>query len=219
MSAILFKFNGDINALLRKANGEIITLPGVGGTNIQAIAINDLGQVAGFSTDAAGFGHPGVWAENGFNELSLPADATNFAVNGINNLRQVSGAYLDGSSVSHALRWESDGTFQILPDLPGGSGFAIALNNNGDVVGCSADANSDIHAARWQQLPDQSFEIKDLGTLGGLTSEANDINDAGQIVGTADLPTAFAHAFLWENDLMTDLGTLGGGFQPGFFNQ
>ncbi|MCH7677613.1 hypothetical protein IH879_22070, partial [candidate division KSB1 bacterium] len=215
MSAILFKNNGDINALLRKANGEIISLPGVGGTNIRAIAINDLGQVAGFSTDAGGLGHPGVWDANGFNELLLPAGATAFAVNGINNFGQVSGAYLDGSSVSHALRWESDGTFQILPDLPGGSGFAIALNNNGDVVGCSADANSDNHAVRWQQLSGQSFEIKDLGTLGGPTSQANDINDAGQIVGTADLP-AFAHAFLWENDLMTDLGTLGGDFSRAF---
>jgi len=56
MSAIL-KNNGDFNALLRKANGEIISLPGVGGTNIQAVAINDLGQVSGFSTDADGFGH------------------------------------------------------------------------------------------------------------------------------------------------------------------
>ena len=216
MSAILFKNNGDINALLRKANGEIISLPGVGGTNIQAIAINDLGQVAGFSSDANGFGHAGVWDANGFRELPLPAGATAFAVTDINNLGQVSGAYLDGSSVSHALRWEADGTFQILPDLPGGSGFALALNNNGDVVGRSADANSDNHAVRWQQLSGQSFEIKDLGTLGGPTSQANDINDAGQIVGTADLPTAFAHAFLWENDVMTDLGTLGGDFSRAF---
>ncbi|UCC31335.1 MAG: DUF3466 family protein [Phycisphaerales bacterium] len=50
--------------------------------------------------------------------------------------------------------------------------------------------------------------IIDLGTLGGWTSTALGINDAGQVVGGADLPNGMRHGFLWDNGAMIDLGTL-----------
>lgn len=52
------------------------------------------------------------------------------------------------------------------------------------------------------------FSVTDLGTLGGPTSQADDINDAGQIVGASDLPRG-RHAFLWSGGQMHDLGGLG----------
>jgi probable HAF family extracellular repeat protein len=51
--------------------------------------------------------------------------------------------------------------------------------------------------------------------LGGDHSSASAINDTGQTVGfayTATNTDDTAHAFLYENGLMTDLGTLGGDF-------
>ncbi|MEW6498653.1 MAG: protein kinase, partial [Cyanobacteriota bacterium] len=56
------------------------------------------------------------------------------------------------------------------------------------------------------------YSVIGLGTLGGNFSEADDLNDAGQVVGgsTINNPNFTRHAFLWENGTMTDLGTLGG---------
>ena len=56
----------------------------------------------------------------------------------------------------------------------------------------------------------QTYQVIDLGTLGGNRSEAKDINEAGQIVGSAENAGGQDRAFLWQNGTMTDLGTLSG---------
>ena len=62
-----------------------------------------------------------------------------------------------------------------------------------------------------------SVAITNLGTLPGrVGSTAHCINDNGQIVGESasaydNFQLGLAHAFLWKNGVMTDLGTLPGG--------
>jgi probable HAF family extracellular repeat protein len=97
-----------------------------------------------------------------------------------------------------------------------------AINNAGIIAGAASG-----HAAI-----QQNGVVIDLGTLGGAGSRATAINAAGQVVGAAGLPGGTSHAFvvtpqdtdgdgvpdLWfrdadangVNDLMLDLGTLGG---------
>jgi probable HAF family extracellular repeat protein len=54
--------------------------------------------------------------------------------------------------------------------------------------------------------------ISSLGTLGGSSSQANGINDSGQIVGySSTAGDAASDAFLYSDGVMTDLGSLGGG--------
>lgn len=56
------------------------------------------------------------------------------------------------------------------------------------------------------------YSIIDLGTLGGGLSSANDVNNSNQIVGYSKMFSSpnesIYHAFLWENGIMQDLGTL-----------
>jgi probable HAF family extracellular repeat protein len=52
--------------------------------------------------------------------------------------------------------------------------------------------------------------MTDLGTLGGVESNAFAINDSGQVAGFSYLASGNYHAFLTSGTAMLDLGTLGG---------
>ena len=53
-------------------------------------------------------------------------------------------------------------------------------------------------------------DLINLGTFGGTMSQAEDINESGQVVGTAYNAAGDPRPFLYENGVLTDLGTLGG---------
>jgi len=79
------------------------------------------------------------------------------------------------------------------------------INNEGQVVGWSNTTFGYQHAFLYN-----NGAMTDLGTLGGLSSEAKGINDQGQVVGWSKAASGAQHAFLYSNGVMTDLGTLNG---------
>lgn len=140
--------------------------------------------------------------------------------------------------VSHAFQWRN-GSRADLGVLPGGLSSATAwISASGLVAGASENGDLDPlypgaplnHAVLWRD-----GNIIDLGTLpeGGYESGAESVNSRGQVVGWAfnTVPDAYSmgswspvfnnyepfpypyqnRAFLWEDGVMRDLGTLGTG--------
>jgi probable HAF family extracellular repeat protein len=130
-----------------------------------------------------------------------------------------------GSFITHAFRWQ-DGTVIDLGALPPAEtncSNTYQVNANGQIAGFSENGQIDpllgfnqSRAVRWKD-----GEIEDLGSFGGNQNGAIAINNRGQIVGNSQnaTPDPFScwgptstecRAFLWQDGVMRDLGTLGG---------
>jgi probable HAF family extracellular repeat protein len=124
--------------------------------------------------------------------------------------------------ITHALRWDN-GTLTDLGALPGvNSSAAIAINAGGWVLGESQNGLIEPVTGFPQQraVVWKGTQLIELGTLGVNAVFPQTLNSVGQVVGNAPntvpdpfslfgLPTQI-RAFLWQNGLMQDLGTLGG---------
>jgi len=175
-----------------------------------ARAINAAGDIVGYSTSVFAQARAVRWtwaggAVAGMKDLGvLPGGCCSDAF-GINDLGQIVGfSKVNGASVAHAFLWEDNGQGGAMTDLGvlsgGTSSEARAINAIGLVVGSSwttTQAPGDPHGVLWQ---DQSIcDLNDMvpDRLGWTVLEAQDINDAGQIVGVGiHQDTGVTHALL-----------------------
>jgi len=62
--------------------------------------------------------------------------------------------------------------------------------------------------ATFAATPLPQYQVLDIGTLGGDSASAVDINDSGQVTGSAQTANGSSHAFIYSAGEMLDLGLL-----------
>ncbi|HEX5075458.1 MAG TPA: PKD domain-containing protein [Gemmatimonadaceae bacterium] len=172
----------------------------LGGTKSAAFAINEQGQVVGYSTTATGARHAFLWTPGaGMRDLGVLADGLGSVARGINDRGEVVGEStlpipaIPRNPETHAFLWTPTSGMQDLGALGGEltSSVAYDINNAGQVVGRSysadriipPDPGSDLeyYSRAFLWAPGQG--MKDLGALESGYAVAYAINDAGLIVG------------------------------------
>ena len=128
--------------------------------------------------------------------------------------------------LQHAFRFES-GELVDLGTLPGPNTSNAGWITEGGMVSGLSTRSAINPLTGWPEeaaILWRGGQMIDLGTLGGYEAQADANNSRGQVAGFAanTVPDSFPsplgppsygtqqHAFLWENGVMKDLGTLGG---------
>jgi probable HAF family extracellular repeat protein len=178
-----------------------IDLGALGGTFSDAAGLNQRGQVVGSSgtahDDIQGF----LWRRGKMTEL---APAIFAAATAVNDRGQVAGyADLAGDKFVQPVLWQH-GKITSLGRIPGGtSGAAAAINDRGEIVGEMSTTSGAQDSFLWRHGT--------MTSLGAVT--ADDINNAGEIVGSAQVgKNQMLVPFVWRHGRITYLPLLRSGY-------
>ena len=177
-------------AFVRDPSGQVTLLPDPSSSTAidAATAINDQGDVVGYSFEASGT-QAVLWEAPAYEPVLLSASTTDQVVaNDINNDGTIVGT-ATYRYTSTALLWRA-GTHEVVT-LPKGPSHnfvfagAAAINDAGQVAGYTdemTDTTTLRRAVRWDSPEGQPVR---LGGLGGGGSTALGINELGDAVGSA----------------------------------
>jgi probable HAF family extracellular repeat protein len=170
--------------LYDSATSQVTTLPGIGGSfRIVATAINDAGEVAGFSSTVNdNVLHAVKWTNEVPADLGTLGGTHSFG-RGINGIGQVVGeSWMPGDSSTHAFLW-SGGPMLDLGTLGGTFSSASGISASAEVVGMAGTATNDTHAFIFEGGVMGDLNDRISPSSGWVLVEATAINGSGEIVG------------------------------------
>jgi probable HAF family extracellular repeat protein len=177
----------------------------LGGTESFAYAVNDSGDIVGYSRYPGDIASgPFLWSKGEMIDLNARYELGQGYYAGIleniNNLGQIVGNSSDGHAVIL-----SEGAITDLGTFGGAYASALGINNAGQAVGYFALPSGYHHAFLYSD-----GRMTELGPFADeAISVASAINDSGMIVGFAtDSYTVSSRAFLYIDGVITDISPL-----------
>lgn len=172
------------------SNGQMTDIGTLGGIQATALAINDAGQIVGRSLNSQEVQHAFLFQNGKMTDLGVPAGATASSASAINSTGQIAGA-LNTSSAEDAAFF--NGTWKNLGNFAGAEGSAATgINTAGTIVGTAFFPNQvkPFRPGKHVAFIVHDGSLMDLnkmlaGNAGYTMTDANGINDLGQIAGIA----------------------------------
>ena len=157
-------------------NGAFTSLGSLGGGHSYAFAINNVGQVAGSSTNAYGVEEAFIWENGVMQGLGSSFGGGSSYIHDINDM----GVGVGWAAATGGFMW--DGAATSLEPSPGGIAVPLAVNNHGIAVGTTYNPSHTERASIWV-----NGELTDLHDLVPGSPwhflRVTDINDQNQIIG------------------------------------
>jgi hypothetical protein len=214
----------------KDGNSYNLAINSIGGKESYYLDINAQNQIAGRNivsqADSAGtiqtFERP-VYIENGNVTRLAELGGNGGTAQSINNQGTIVGyidrdGALNGEEEYTAAVWKLDANGQYVLENLGTFGDqqarAIDINNAGNIIGATnnvavaATATTPAIAATSSPFIIRDGEYTSIGSLGGQTGAATEINEFSTVIGTSQIASGDNRAYVWSMGIQTDLNSL-----------